>query len=86
MGTSRNAVSVKMEVSFLLRTYMPDWRDTHDLEVAERVLSALFEDVDIAWEGELMGDCTCPPPDVAELLHGEEPKRDPSCQWHGTRP
>ena len=82
---STRAIRVKMEATFLLRTYMPDWRDDRDLDVAARVLGALFEDVDLAVEGTEVGPCTCPAPDVEELLTGVAGKPDPSCPWHGDR-
>lgn len=76
------AIRVKMEATFLLRTYQPDWRDVLDIDVATRVLGALFEDFDAAFEGEEVGPCTCPPPDTEELLTGEF-KSGPDCPWHG---
>lgn len=79
------SVRVTMTAKFKLNTYMPDWRDTADLDVAERVLNALFEEVEIELEGEEMGRCICPPPDVEELLTGRSKNPNPDCHWHGRR-
>ena len=55
-------VRVKMEATFLLRTYMPDWRDSADLDVAIRLMGALFEEADVSFEGScwFCGDLECP--------------------------
>ena len=78
-------VRVTMEVSFLLRTVMPDWRDDTNLDAAVTVLQAMFEEVDWAMEGERIGPCSCSM--VAEdfWTTGEPSGTDPACPWHGDR-
>ena len=78
-------VRVKMEATFLLRTYMPDWRDSADLDVAIRLVEALFEEVDVSFEGKKLGDCTCSMAVDDLFTTGEPSDPDPSCPWHGNR-
>lgn len=78
-----DAVRVKMEAQFLLRTVMPDWRDDHDLDVAMRVLGALFEEFDVSFEGRRIGGCTCSMDAEDFMTTGHPSTTDPACPWHG---
>ena len=78
-----DAVRVKMEATFLLRTFMPDWRDDANLDAAMTVLSAMFEEADFSVEGYRVGPCTCSM-DMEDLFTTGEPGApDPACPWHG---
>lgn len=78
-------VRVKMEVEFLLRTVMPDWRDDANLDAAMRVLQAMFEEVDIGMEGKEVGPCTCSMDAEDFFTTGHPSETDPACPWHGDR-
>ena len=76
-------IRVRMAATFLLRTYVPDWRDDADLDVADRVLGALFEEVEVSYKGEEVGPCSCSMDAEDYLTTGEPSITDPDCPWHG---
>ena len=78
-------VRVKLEAGFLLRTYMPDWRNDANLDAAMRVLSAMFEEVHISVEGDEVGPCSCSMDAEDFFTTGEPSDSDPDCPWHGDR-
>ena len=77
------AIRVKMDASFLLRTYCSDWRDDANLEAVVRVLEAMFEEADVSVEGHEVGPCTCPISGEDFFTTGSPGETDSHCPWHG---
>jgi len=78
-------VRVKLEATFLMRTYIEDWRNDANLDAVLRVLDAMFEEVDFSAEGNVMGPCTCSMDAEDFMTTGEPSTTDPDCPWHGDR-